>query len=438
MSIMNGIDLTRLSRILAPNMQNQQQVQQPQRPDMNIPDINAGQDEQLNRALLALLTPKDEQYDRFTQMLQQMPQRDQYEPTKGRRIAAALMGLGTASPAAYVGGKAVGFKADIPGSLKVQQSVLDEPYNTALSDWTGKAGNTLEAAKLENTRNVNSRVSGSNLKSAQLKEQGLDRQLARDKQLQKEGDQRIAASQAKMEIDKKKQDALDFKNSHTDYKTLTREDGQIMFYNPKDPTAKPIDSGLKGTDLSDMEKIQLQHEGRMEEITARGDQARQTSDSNSGDRGWSVQDNYDPDTGKWIGKIRVNSITGESVPIKGAQGPKTPPKKDTEDSETQKKQGLINKANQIVSSNPELKGYIVFDKNNSNNVTGVRIRPRGMFGNEPFYDEEKAMKAYQMLFGENKPKVDNSSDKVLMTSPDGRKGYVPSSQVEAAKKQGYK
>lgn len=429
-----NFDLSRLSELLKPQGMNQL--------DMNQSSYNFGmlggenQDNQLNQALLQLLTPKDEQYDRFTQMLQMMPQRSQFEPTKGRKIAAALMGLGTASPEGIVSGHPIGFKSDIPGSLKIQQAVRDEPYNRSLSDWTGKAEPILEAAKLENTRNTNSRITGSNLKSAQIREQGLDRQLSRDAQLAKEGNSRIDIANQKLEIDKKKQEAVDFKDSHPDHKLVTRQDGELFFINPKDPQAKPIDTGLKGTDLSDMEKINLQHEGRMEEIQARGDkQIEINKDKPDSEKGWSVQDNYDPDTGKWIGKIRVNFITGESVPIKGATGPRTPPKS-TIESETQKKQGLINKANKIISDVPSLKGYIVIEKNNAGNPIGVHILPRGMMGMSPFYDEGKATKAYNMLFGESKPKdemtTDNSKIRVKRKS-DGKTGTIDSKDFDASK-----
>ena len=96
-------DLNRLSNLFDPNLLQPQQLQQPSPNMPNGPvgnmDIGMGDDE-LQQQLMKLLSPQDEQYDRFAEMLQMIPQRENYQPTKGRRIASALMGLGTASPAA--------------------------------------------------------------------------------------------------------------------------------------------------------------------------------------------------------------------------------------------------------------------------------------------------------------------------------------------------
>lgn len=263
-----NIDLSRLSEMFRPSGMNPMNMNQP----MNQPMDN-GLD--LDQAMMNLLTPKDAQYDRFTQLLQSIPRRENFQPTIGRRIAAALAGLGNVSPAAYVNGQAVGFKSDIPGSLKIQQGILDEPYNRALYDWKIQSDPTLEAAKLENTRNVNSRIAGSNLKSAQLRERGIQETENRNRTLARQRDEEI-------EIKRQNAAAADYKAKNPN-KQFKDANGFLVALDPatgngeivKDTDGNPIETGklsdeaklsLQLTNAKEMENLRFGHNVGLEEI----------------------------------------------------------------------------------------------------------------------------------------------------------------------------
>ncbi len=119
-------------------------IQQQQIPNQQQPDIQ-------NR-LRQLYQPQSAASDRFNQLLQQMPQREQ--PGKLRQIAALMAGLGTGGPAEYYNGMALGFKSNPSESLKVQSAIRDEPYNQKMQDWTTRLKPAEYAANLERETNA--------------------------------------------------------------------------------------------------------------------------------------------------------------------------------------------------------------------------------------------------------------------------------------------
>lgn len=87
-------------------------------------------------------------------------------------------------------------------------------------------------------------------------------------------EQKLGLEQQGLNIDKQRADILGqaekFKQEHPEWVVKEIEGGNIVFFNPLDPSAKPIDTGMKSGTLSDQEKIRIGHTNRMEEINAQG------------------------------------------------------------------------------------------------------------------------------------------------------------------------
>lgn len=276
-----NFDLNKLSQIFNPNLQNIQQPS-PMSPDMGVGMMNmnnqGNQDDQLNQALMSLLTPKDEQYDKFTQMLGMMPQRENYQPGKMRKIGAFLGGLGAGGPIGVSGGQPIGYKSDVPGGLKIQSSILDEPYNQAMSDWGSKAGSTLEAAKLENTRNTQSRLAGSNLKMAQLRERTISDQEDKTRNQNDLANKNLELKAGDQKIRQQRADAYEFRIKNPNH--IIKEAGEyLVSIDPqsgeseliRDSSGEPIETGK----LDDKTKLQLQLDNSLKEIGARNSASKE-------------------------------------------------------------------------------------------------------------------------------------------------------------------
>lgn len=353
--------------------------------------------------IMELFNPKHQQIDKLTANVNAQPSRSDFKPSRMRIIGSALAGLGAGGPAGIVNGQPVGYKSNIPEGLNIQSALMNQPFNQATNDWKNKNEPLGDLAKLENQSNTQDRLIGGQLLSEESRKRTNERIAAKDRTS-------AELTQQKIDISRERADAYvkakQFTSAHPAYKSFTDENGDLYFYNPTDPKAEPIPSGLKG--LSAQEKIDLNVQGRLKEIEAQSNANQNLEDTKQGNRL----------------ELQANKPV---KPTKPAAVPKPP-------SETQNKVGLVNKANQIISQYPELKPYIIFDKS-----TGVSVVPSGIM--HPFTDETKRKRAYDLLFGSDQSNNQTGSKptgKVMMISPDGKtKGYIPAEQLEAAKKQGY-
>ena len=105
----------------------------------------------LMSTIQGLLNPKDQQFQNFSDLINQMPQRQNYQPSKLRQVAGAIAGMGAGGPVGITNGQVVGYKSNIPEGRKVQESITDEPYNKALSDWQTKVKPEQESAQMPAT-----------------------------------------------------------------------------------------------------------------------------------------------------------------------------------------------------------------------------------------------------------------------------------------------
>jgi hypothetical protein len=357
----------------------------------------------MSQVIAELFRPDRSQFDKLSALTP--PNRADYQPSTGRKISALMAGLGGNRPAGIAGGSPVGFINDPARDKAVSDSILDAPYNNAVADFKLKESPLTKTAELENRRNVNDRM--------------IDSQILRDEQVQRKQTETERQNREMDKIRQQRADAYDFKTRNPQFKAATDDNGQLVFYNPLDPT-KTYYSGIQTGKLSDSDKINLEHEGKLSEIQARGKEAKDLESKRQ--TGRTDLEGVKAANAKELESVKQINRTGlAETNIEGRKEVKAIPSGSSSSvsnrpqTETQKKQGMINKALQIVSENPELKPYIIFEKNNAGTVQGVSISKTGIFG-----DEAKRMKAYNLLFGQP-PVPGVSQDKNVMPQSAGAK-----------------
>lgn len=332
----------------------------PTSPDMGVGNMNASPPQQQDNSdimsqIAALFQPNNQQFNKVSQLVDQMPQRSSFHPSTMNKIAAFAAGLGTGSGAAhYYGGVPVGFEGDIPSGLKVQSAMLDKPYNDAMTDWKNKLEPTEKLSSIEGQRNTNDRLIGGQLLSNERATKERERKEAADAVKAEQGQQKIdiANKRADAYIGAKK-----FAQDHPNYKSLTDESGKVYFYNPQDPSAEPIYSGVDGA--SDLEKIDLRVEGSLKEIQARAKAAQDLEGTKQGNR-------MDLEKGKQIDRLDLKQTP---VPTKPGSTSST----NKPESPTQTRVRIATDANNLKMSHPEWSKYITIE----NGL--VSVRPPGGF-----------------------------------------------------------
>lgn len=388
----------------------------PTTPTVGIQSPDIGSDTAMVNRLSDLFNPKEDQFNRLDTMSKQMPSRSDYNPNLLRRISAFTAGLGTGSgPAGMYGGTPVGFRGDIPGGLNVQQALLNQPFNEAMTDYENRIKPVEELAKLEGSRNNTNRMIGSSLLSderARERQEETERKNtltfeAKDRQLdiaQQRAD--IAASRAEVYKDLAKGGVLQ----------VDRDGKTWMVY--KDGTKKDVD--ISQFTKEELEELRL--ENRLKAIAASGDESRRTEETRQTNRleleGEKQANREINEATRQTNRKEIRSLTNVNMgkPL----------------SEAAKARALVSKANKVISERPDLKNYIQVQGMN------VRIPPAGLFGNKAKRDE-----AYKLVYGDT-PEVtsttdSNNEEKVKVIKPDGKtEGYIPKRQLAAALAQGYK
>ena len=343
-----NLNLMKLAQIFSPSptMPNQGVIQQPNTVGMNTPlDIN--------ELIKGLLTPKDEAFTNYTNMINSMPQREQFAPSKTRQILGAIAGMGAGGPVGISNGAVLGYKSDVPAGMKIAQGIRDEPYNKALTDWANKLGPAGKLAELERNTNVNSRIAGIQTLQRQQADDKLQHQIQKD-----EEDQRRKNEELK--IKQQRADVYSFKAQNPNLVIKDDGNGNMVGINPQTGETKVIrdidGEPVKSARLTDAERLELQQSNALARIKAQGDETRTTAELRAK---LGLTDDWDilTENGK---TYRVNSSTGERVLLSETELKKVSGTGNTAkpDNPTQIKQDRINKANDFILKNPELAKFI--------------------------------------------------------------------------------
>jgi len=368
----------RLSNIFAPSSGNDQNS--PDSAQDITPDITPNQSNSMidmNDVIKRLMSPNEEMFNRMKSQVDEMPIESNFKnPGILTKLRAHLAAMGADNPVQ---------------ARSIREGIEHEPYLQRLSEWKARLEPTEKLAQFENTRNVNDRLTGSTI----LRDEQTSRLRAeterKDRAIQDQRDREITIKEnrARAYIDSKK-----FLQEHPKHKPFVDKNGKLWLYDDTDPNSKPIDTGLEK--LSEMEKADIGVQGKLEEIQARSKSAKELESQKQTGRvdleGVKEGNRETLETQKQTGRkdLETEKQTNRetTLKLKPSQYSSVRPQ-----SETQRRVGLINKAQQIIAENPELKRYYTFEKNNAGNIIDVKVPPSVIFG-----DEEKRMKAYNLLY----------------------------------------
>lgn len=338
-----------------------------QEPDMDM---------QINQRMSQIYQPNTQASDRLNQLNSMYPTRE--KPSAMRRIASALTGVGYGPEAG--------------------QEVLDRPFNDKLNDWKNQIGPAYQAAQVERSGNVNERTLAYQTIAAELRQRAIDN---KDK-----------VDNSKLEIANNRAKVYEYKSKHPDWKQINSKGGTIVFVNPLDPNDM-VDTGVSSGTLTDRDRINLESKDDLNEIAARGTEARKTEgvrqtgrESLAERRGWTTANIPDPnDPSRLIG-VRINQDTGEVQPITlGGKGVGAVTGKGTggsgngkEELPTQTRVRQFNKARQAYNEHPEWQKWIKLDNPGNSDFT-IKPPSTSMWNSGPEKDEYTKM--YQYIYGTN-------------------------------------
>lgn len=337
------------------------------------------------------LNPRDEQYEQFVQLLGLMPKRENFEPSKGRRFAAFMAGLGAGGPVGISSGAPIGYRSDVGKGLEVQRAINDEPYDKAMYDWNSQAKPLLEASKLENTKNVNTRIASSNVRTAELREQGLKRQLMSEEEKARHNKEEEDRKREELKIRQQRAATYDYRTKNPNHVYQTDKDGFVYSVNPQTDkiTYLTDDDGdkIQSSKLSDRDRIEMQLDATLEEIRARGSVSRSLEEQRQGNRE------------KLLGQREKNIRT-------------RPTRATSSRNETP-----YEKAVKAVNTHPEWKDYILFDDvHKTFRVDIPKAKTKGILGlgkEAPAGDPKVAQEINDFIYGDSK----SSSSSTKVTKP---------------------
>jgi len=383
----------------------------PTNPNMGVAPspINQDNGSDIMSRIAELLQPKEDQFNKLTSL--EVPNRENFQPSMMRKIAAFTAGLGGNSPMGMWGGVPVGLQSDNSG-LDLQDTILNQPYNKAVADFKLKLDPITEAAKLEGSRNTTNRMIGSDILRDERERTKLAETERKNKETEAATKQRIDISRSRAESYTK---AKEWAMQHPTYEGKTDKDGKLVYINktnPNDIVQTNIDTG----DLSDIEKSELNFRNAMSLVSARGEETRNTNKDKAETGNWTLFNTKD-EAGKDI-TVRINNATGEVKPVDVGKlvkpsGGSNPPKPEPP---TQDRVRVINKANEVKLLHPEWTKYITIKDGN------VEVKsPGGMMSGGPtkeVYDQIVAA-----ISGGSSKSTTNGKTLVKRKS-DGKVGYV--------------
>ena len=348
------------------------------------------------------ITPFDQQVptlsrgaqDQYANILKQFPTRQPV--STWRKIGAAIAGMGSDNP------------------METADQFANYKYYNSLKDWSAKAPFFQRAA--EGEKAINQQIM--NQWMADRKQDEIERYNRERNRISDEANARlIKKDEATADYQRRTLALREFAAKNKSYVFKVRKDGRIIAINPMNPS-QLIDTQVDSGELSDIEKANLQLENalELEDVRQTNRQELQTQRDSAA-----------------LTRKQTSSTTAKS------------------ESETQKNQRYTNNATKLAAERPDLAPYMKFEGTGTsrkfvginpgggtlNSITGgyaglkpLSIEDRNLINNRVF--DADAGTVIGAKFKNDK------NDQVLVINPQGQKGYVPRSQLEAALKQGYK
>jgi len=224
--------------------------------------------------------PQTTATDRFNELMQQYPKREDYRPGGWRKVAAALAMFGRGGP-------------------QLAQQVVDKPFQDALSDWSNQVKPAAEAANFERYQNSNSRMMAFQTVAQELRQQAIDN---KDK-----------IDQGKLEVMQHRASIYQFKAMHPNLELIYPKGGNVSYLDPS--TKQMVDTGIPVGSMTDLDKINLNEKNTLTNIGAKGAIAEKIEGMKENTKGWSIVDIPDKDNPGQKISVRMNMDTGAVAPI---------------------------------------------------------------------------------------------------------------------------
>ena len=362
--------------------------------------------------------PQHDASDRFDALIKGYPQREQ--PSKMRKFGGALLGALAAVGDPTQGRE--GGPANHAMGMKVYNDISGKTrFDENVEDWKNQMSPTQAAANLERYQNTNDRTAAYQTVSGELRAHA---QEAKDKN-----------DATNAQIRTHRADVYDFKAHNPGMKLITPKGGNIQAYDPI--TGETKDTGIPSGSLTDLDKINLQADDKMEQIHATGDERRKTVVTQ----------------GEEARKTKTTVGGGTLKPGTGPNGkPELP---------TQTRVRQFNAARELFNTHPEVQQFLKL----GNNDFTLTPPSKNFFGQDSGPSQEQYDLMKKAIYGEGaidiaqpgrtgkgdvpvnspnmgtKPLSTNSnkfSGKRVVVYKNGQPaGTIPEEQVDMAKSKGY-
>ena len=283
-----------------------------------------------------LYHPETQATERFNGLMDSYPKAEDYHPSMLRRIGAALVASGHSFDKH-------GWFTPNKEAMQEGMDFLNKPYNKKLGDWSNQVKPTQAAATLERNQNVNDRTLAYQTVSNELRQQSQDAKAANDTK--------------NAEIREHRAQIYEYKATHPDIK-FDFKGPNVMIADPK--TGKVTDTGIPTGSMSELDKMNLQHENKMNEIDKTGEEQRNTENVKHSHR---------------ITEIGTRGM--ESRKTRETPGSSNSTNKPETPSQTRIRQ--FNTARELYNSNPTLRQFIKLGNPGSSDFT-VTPPSEGYFG----------------------------------------------------------
>lgn len=233
-------------------------------PDEQVPEENTFTNKYINDKF----TGSNIAQDAYQKHLQSIPNRANFHPSRMRKIAAVMAGLGGVGPSGYENGQPLGIRVNPEVAGRLTKDVLDEPFNEATEDWQRRE-KPLEFAYNEEFKNNN------------LQRQLLGQRAREDYQKKvnearnRDIDRKIEKDKADNEYHKAESlrktagtNSLIWMRNHPDWKTVPSKGGHYWMINPK--TGDKKDTGIPTGTMDEHEKLLFNYDQKanLEDIQA--------------------------------------------------------------------------------------------------------------------------------------------------------------------------
>lgn len=325
--------------------------------------------------------------DMFGKAIENMPQMQ--EPGKLRRIGAIIAGMG-APPGKGMEVARQGAYAPYYNQMQAWQAQL-EPLAKASDDERQNNNVMRQYANQEMTQNMNAR------KQDEVERRNLATE--EDKAKTQERNNKLAELKV-----------FQAQNPNVQFRVVN---GSLYALDPA--TGQAIETGVTG--MSDLEKLQFTANAAMDRTIQQG----QNQLANTG---------------------AVTQREKELIPMRAEEQRKTQaapktfaPSTSAGASAAAQKLEEQTRVQQIINTRPDLAQFIVKDP--VTGLPGIMPSKQSLFGNKgPTEAQRKELN--DLLAGKPSMPTPAQTGKVLVTDPQGNKGYIPASQLNQAIAQGYK